>query len=247
MDKLTAIIVDDELHCQVTLTKQIEWTELPVEILACCSSVEEAKIAIAKCQPHVVFLDIEMPEKNGFDLLYELPEINFDVVFTTAYDEFAVEAFNTNAVAYLLKPILLDELKATLEKIKVQQESRFTQEKLVELYETMTRNSGMKKVPIPTSDGIEFVKAENIIRCQADGNYTYIYRVNDDPIFISKTLKQLEELLKEYQFIRPHNSHLINLQYIKSYQKGSGGSITMEDGTIVPVSRYRKDEIQSLL
>lgn len=247
MNKLKAIIVDDEKHCQITLSKLIEWTKEPVELISVCSSVEEAKEALSKGKPDIVFLDIEMPKKNGFDLLYELPTIDFDVVFTTAYDEFAIEAFNTNAVAYLLKPISQDELKSTILKIRNQIDKRFTQDKLVQLYQTLTTNSKLKKIPIPTSDGIEFVKPEDIVRCEADGNYTHIHIVNQNPIFISKTLKQIEELLKDHQFLRPHNSHLINLDFIKSYHKGSGGSIKLEDGTVIPVSRYRKENIQELL
>ena len=247
MSKLKAIIVDDEKHCQITLSKLIEWTEEPVEVIAICDSVAEAKVAIQKCKPDILFLDIEMPIKNGFDLLYELPEVDFDVIFTTAYDEFAVEAFNTSAFAYLLKPILQEQLKTTIQKLRKQQDSKFTQEKLIALYNKMTQGNQSRKIPIPTAEGIEFVHATEILRCQADGNYTNIYRKDGSTIFISKTLKQVEDMLTGHQFIRPHNSHLINLSYIKKYHRGSGGSITLEDGSVIPVSRNRKDEIQNLL
>ncbi len=243
-----AIIVDDEQHCQVTLKKILEWNCPGVEVIQTCSSVDEAGKYLSENTVDIVFLDIEMPGKNGFDLLYEMSSLDFDVVFTTAYDEFALEAFKTNAVAYLLKPIDKDELVAAVKKIEDLRSDRFTKEKLLDLYNLMTKsNREIHKVAIPTQEGIEFVRADDIIRCEAEGNYTHIHIKNEKTIFIAKTLKQVELLLKDFHFFRPHNSHLINLKYIKSYSKGAGGSLKMEDDSIVPVSRYRKEDLQNVL
>lgn len=245
---MKAIIVDDEKHCRITLEKLIEWEKLAIEIVEKCNSVESAKKAILEHKPVLVFLDIEMPEKNGFDLLYELEDINFDVIFTTAYDQFAIEAFKTNAVAYLLKPIDRSELKLAVQKVLDKRNEHFSQEKLLKLYALIkSEDKFFNKVAIPTSEGVEFVKVEAIIRCEAEGNYTRIFINDDKDLFVAKTLKQIEALLKEYHFLRPHNSHLVNMKYIKSYNKGSGGSLKLEDGSLVPVSRYRKEEINKLL
>lgn len=245
--KLRCIIVDDEKHCQQTLEKQLEWLGAEIKIEAKCFSVEEAKVAIKKYNPDLVFLDIEMPEKNGFDLLYESNDISFDVIFVTAYDEFAIQAFKTNAIAYLLKPVDRTELKEALEKLQNSKEKSITQEKLMDLYKQMNQGANKyNKVAFPTSEGIEFIDSDDIIRIEAEGNYVHIVLSNQKNLFIAKTLKQIEDLVSSHQFIRPHNSHLVNMHYVKSYQKGSGGSLTLEDGTMIPVSRYRKEAISKL-
>jgi len=190
-----------------------------------------------------IFLDIEMPRKNGFDLINELENIDFHIIFTTAYDEFALEAFKVNAAAYLLKPVTEIELTKIVNKIIAQPTSTFDQNKLIEIYNMLKSNNSIEKVAIPTQEGMEFVDPKNIIRCKAEGNYTKIHLISNESIFISKTLKQIAELINKSYFIRPHASHLVNVHFIKKYLKGVGGQLVLEDGTIIPVSRHRKSDL----
>ena len=246
MDKLKAIIVDDESHCRVTLQKLIDWHCPSVEIINGCGSADEAKKSIISHKPDLVFLDIAMPIKNGFDLLNELDNIDFDVIFTTAFDEFAIEAFKVHAAAYLLKPIDKNELIDAIHNLsKKRQESNLSEAQITAIFKVLSeQNSDFQRIAIPTSEGIEFVDPKHIIRCVAEGNYTRIQVKDNKDIFISKTLKQVEKLINNPSFIRPHNSHLVNMLFVKKYVKGVGGQLIMDDDTAIPVSRYRKESLK---
>lgn len=247
MKKLKVIIIDDEEAARITLVKLLEWNDPDVEVIALCANADEGKIAIKNLHPDIVFLDIEMPVKNGFDLLKELPNIDFEVIFVTAYDQFAIEAFKQHAIAYLLKPVDEDELKVSLERARKQMSTTLNEETLTKLFESLQKQQpAFNKIAIPTLDGLELIKVENIIRCSSDGNYTYIYHGKREPLLVSKTLKQIEEQLRGFsQFIRVHHSHVVNLFFVKRYRKGKGGSLVLEDDTIIPVSRSRKDTLLS--
>jgi two-component system LytT family response regulator len=247
MKSLKAIIIDDEEAARITLSKLLEWNAPDVNIVALCSNVDDAIHCIHKHQPDLIFLDIEMPVKNGFDLLQEIGTINFEVVFVTAYDQFAVEAFKRHALAYLLKPVDEDELKIVIDRAKKHITSPLNEETLSKLFESLQiQQPTFNKIAIPTIEGLELIKVDQIVRCSSDGNYTYIHLSVADPILVSKTLKQIEEQLQQYnQFVRVHHSHLVNLFFVKRYQKGKGGSLVMEDNSIVPVSRSRKDQLLS--
>ena len=247
MKSLKAIIIDDEEAARITLSKLLEWNAPDVNIVELCSNVDDAIRCIHKHQPDLIFLDIEMPVKNGFDLLQEMGKIDFEVVFVTAYDQFAVEAFKSHALAYLLKPVDEDELKIVIDRAKRHISSPLNEETLTKLFETLQiQQPAFNKIAIPTIEGLELIKVDQIVRCSSDGNYTHIHLSNAGPLLVSKTLKQVEEQLNSFsQFIRVHHSHLVNLFFVKRYQKGKGGNLVMEDNTIVPVSRSRKDELLS--
>lgn len=247
--KFKSIIVDDEKHCRVTLLKSIEWYCPEIEIIGEFSDVDSAILFLQKHKIDLLFLDIEMPEKNGFDLLYALEKIDFAIIFVTAYDEFAFDAFKVNASSYLLKPVDKDELREAIDKLNHSKNEGLQQEFIIELYEMMKKkDTNFNKVAIPTQESIEFVNLSSIIRCEANGNYTHIYIKNCSPLFVAKTLKQIEEILSDSKmFFRPHNSHIVSLQFLKSYKKGSGGSLEMEDGAIIPVSRSRKEALNQLI
>lgn len=249
MKKLKTIIIDDEEAARITLAKLLEWNAPEVEILDQCANVDDGIKAIQTHRPDLIFLDIEMPVKNGFDLLQEYGDIDFEVVFVTAYDQFAVEAFKRHALAYLLKPVDEDELKIVVDRAKRQLSTPLNENTLTKLFESLQLNQpGFNKIAIPTLEGLELIKIDHITRCSSDGNYTNIFLSNDDSLLVSKTLKQIEEQLQAYrQFVRVHHSHLVNLLFVKRYQKGKGGSLVMEDGAIVPVSRARKDMLLSHL
>lgn len=241
---LRAVIIDDERHCRETLCKLLEWADPTVSVLQSFGDPKRAIEFLNSEKVDIVFLDIEMPEINGFELLTKLKEINFDIVFTTAYDEFALKAFEVQALAYLLKPIGEEELTKVILLIKSKSPTRLDQDKILSLFENLKQSSSIKKVAFPTSEGLEFIRKENIIRCASDGNYTRVFIKGQNPLLISKTLKVVNELIDdEEQFVRPHASHLINLDYVAKYIKGSGGQLIMDDGFVVPVSKLKKSKL----
>ena len=245
---LSAIIIDDEIHCRKTLDQQLKWTCPEVTVVSSCNGSKEGIEAIKKFQPDLVFLDIEMPEMNGFELLETLGTINFETIFTTAYDAYAVRAFNESAVAYLLKPIVEEDLRSAIDKVISKRGKDKTLDELLTLFRQLEKNGTTDKIAFPTIEGLEFVSRKNIIRCEADSNYTKIFIQGQRALLISKTLKDVSALINRPNiFLRPHASHLININYIKKYLKGVGGQIIMDDGTVIPVSKGRKDDfIQAL-
>jgi len=242
---INAIIVDDEEHCVSRLTGLLEQhCGSSVRILDSFNTVEHAVAGSIRLQPDLVFLDMQIHNKTGFDLLREINEVNFDVIFTTAYEKYAVQAFKFSAVDYLLKPIDADELKNAVERMQVRISKLETAKKIDMLFNNMKAvNSGSKRIGINTVSGTTYVSVGDIIRCESDINYTTIYLKENKKMVVAKTLKEFDELLSEYNFFRIHNSHLINLTLVKQYHKGKGGYVTMIDGTDVDVSTRRKDEL----
>ncbi|HWJ26216.1 MAG TPA: LytTR family DNA-binding domain-containing protein [Flavisolibacter sp.] len=241
---IRAIIVDDELHCINRLKELLD--DQPSErvaVLGYFQTVEEGLKGIRALQPDLLFLDIRIGEQSGFDLLKEVGNHSFEVIFTTAYDRFAVQAFKFSALDYLLKPVDREDLQHALEKMKSRSSTSELKQKLEAVFENMKLSSkGMKKISIPTINGLVMVPLGDIVRCQSEINYTIIYLQDKQKLVVAKTLKEYEELLADYDFFRVHNSHLINLAYIKSYQKGKGGMIRLTDGTEIEVSLRRKEE-----
>ena len=241
---IKVLIIDDEQHCIDRLTHLlIPSYEKLVEIIGSARSVEEGVKAITLLKPDLVFLDVQIHEKTGFDLLRALPEINFAIIFTTAYEKFAIQAIKFSAIDYLLKPIDEDDLNIALLKLINDTSKKITSEKIDTLLQNTQKNTGIpKKIIVPTISGFEFLDIANIIRCKSDINYTTIYLKDKQKLVVAKTLKEFEELLTDHSFFRIHNSHLINLAFIKSYNKGKGGSVILTDGTEIEVSSRRKDD-----
>lgn len=239
---MKAIIIDDEKHCSESLQLLLNKYAPDVEVLAETNDPFKGLGLITAHQPEVVFLDIEMPHLSGFELLAKLDKINFELIFTTAYDEFALRAFKVNALDYLLKPIDQNDLMHALEKVreKIGKEAlNFSANAL--LNELSPKRVAETKIGLPTMEGIEFVNANDIIRCESDSNYTYIY-MQDKKLTICKTLKEIQSILSGLNFFRVHNSHLINLNKIKRYQRGAGGVVIMDNDEHVQVSRSKKAE-----
>jgi two-component system LytT family response regulator len=240
-----SVLVDDERHCLETLAWQLEKFCPHVSIVAQCESGEQALEVLSGKTVDLVFLDIEMPRMNGFELLQRVGHVTFDVIFTTAYDMFAVKAFKFSALDYLLKPIDKDELVQAVSKVKGRQP--IMPEQLDILFQTLYgRKPTSPKVALPTMSGLEFVTAEEIIHCQSEGNYTHIYLQDKSHYLICRTLKETEELLSGHNFFRVHHSHLINPNHIRKYIKGDGGYVIMSDNTSISVSRSRKEELLRL-
>lgn len=244
----SCIIVDDEKDQQQLLAGMLGENFPEYNIAGICSGVEEGLKEIQRHKPQLVFLDVLMPPKTGFDLLNGLKEINFETIFTTSYEEYAIKAFKVSAVDYLLKPFGTEELKNALVKF----EERFVLKNSLQHIQTLLHNihnniSEKTKIALPTMQGFIFVEVGNIIRCEADNVYTTFYFADKSKAVVSKAMSDCEELLGEFNFFRTHTSHLINMRCVKEYIKGDGGYVKMTDGSTADVSRRKKDEFLSLL
>ncbi len=244
MNKLKAVIVEDEEASRITLNNYLSKYCPAIEILEMADSVQSGLKAIKKHNPDVVFLDIEMPYGNAFDLLESLDEIEFEIIFVTAYRDYAIKALNLSAAYYILKPIDIDELVSAVDKIverKKEGDSNFHTKILMDNIKSNTIQH--KKIVLPQMDGFEVVNIADIIRAEANDNYTNFHLTNGKTFLVSKTLKHFDDLLCEFDFIRTHKSHLVNLQYITKYIKGKGGQVRMIDDSYVDVSSTRKKEL----
>lgn len=238
---IKAIIVDDEQHCINALLKLVEPISNTIKISDTFNSVDEALLKVQEISPDLVFLDVQINDKTGFDFLKELETIPFEVIFTTAHEKYAVQAFKFSAVDYLLKPIDEDDFTQAISKLNLKIEAKDFSKKVKSLLSNVTKNDGQKRITIPTSEGLEFLDVADIIRCESDVNYTTIYTNDKRSLVVSKTLKWFETLLQNAGFFRIHNSHLINLSYIKKYTKGKGGYVTLSDNSNIEVSTRKKE------
>lgn len=235
-----SIIVDDELKSRKSL--QILLTDFceDVEVAALCQNVADGIEAIKKHNPDVVFLDIQMQRETGFDLLTKINEITFDVIFTTAYSEYAIKAFQFSALDYLLKPIDIQDLNRAIEKVEKRSKSDITK-KLNHLLENLnSRQNEIKKIALPTNDGLVFIKIEDIIYLEATSNYTIFHTIDKHNHMVSRTLKEYDTMLSDYNFYRIHKTHLINLNYIKKYVRGDGGYVILNNDVSLDVSKRKK-------
>jgi two-component system LytT family response regulator len=239
MQKLRSIIVDDESSGRSSLHKLILLNCPTVEVVSLASSANEAYPAIVEHKPNLVFLDIEMPTENGFQLLSRFTKIDFHVIFVTAYDKYAIQAIKLNALDYLLKPVRMEELISAVTKAtnNINANNNELLANFLRNYKTKTN-----KLAIPIREGFSYIDVKEIVRCEADANYTVILLTSGAKVISSKTIGEYEETLRDLDFIRVHKSHMINASHVKSYLKGEGGTITMSDGFEVPVSRRKRDE-----
>ncbi len=241
---ITAIIIDDEQHCINNLESLLaEYCSDAVELKGSFQSVKEGIHAIELLQPELVFLDVRIKAQTGFDLLKQLPGINFEIIFTTAHDKYAVQAFRFSAIDYLLKPVNANELVTAVDKLKNKFSKADVNEKFNALFHNLNAiKNTSKKICLPVLTGFVFVTVDDIIRCESSINYTTIFTIDKKKLLVSRTLKEIEKLLIDCNFFRVHHSHLINLNRIKNYNKGRGGFAIMEDGSDVEVSTRKKDD-----
>ncbi len=249
-NELKTIIVEDESRGRNAL-RALLLSNSSIKFIGEASNVDEAKVLIETNEPDLVLLDIEMPYKNGFDLLAELPNRKFDVIFTTAYDTYAIKAIKFSAMDYLLKPIDPEELILAIEKTieKRSKNDYKPQNQINNLLENLrTINLQNLKLSLPTSDGSLFLSIDEIIRFESDASYTRFFILNEQkPILVSKTLKDYDDILQDYGFCRVHHSRVINLKHIKKYIKGEGGIAVMIDGSEVEISRRKKESFLKML
>ena len=243
---MNAVIVDDEKHCRDVLGLLLQKHCPAINLVASCPDGPSAIEAIEMHHPDVVFLDIEMPGMSGFDVLETCRFTNFEVIFTTAYNEYAIKAIRHNALDYILKPIDKDELIQAVSRMQnvepVNQASRVDN-----FLEYLARQKMGDRIALPTSDGLQILQSEEIWYCESEGGYTRFYLTNGKISLISKTLKEVEDVLEVKGFCRVHHSYLINLRYVQKYVRGDGGEVIMANGKNIPVSRNKKQEFLNFL
>jgi len=242
MSEYHTIIVDDEEHSQKLLTSYVERYCTELQIIGKAKDVSEAFEKITKLMPKLVFLDIALVENTAFDLLRKFDSIDFEIIFITAYDSYAINAIKFSAVDYLLKPINIEHLTMAVKKACKRIDEKSTQDYFKFFSENLKAKELLAKIALPTSKGYVFVKTNEIIRCQASGSYTEFFFLRRKPILVSKGLKEYDELLAGDAFIRVHNSHLINMDHVAEYHKGKASYILMADKSSVEVSVRKREE-----
>ncbi len=240
----SCLIIDDENRSIETLSKIIlTYCENQLEILGIANNIEEAYPLILSKKPDIVFLDIEMPFGSGFDLLERFDSINFQVIFTTGFDQYAITAIKFSALDYLLKPINIQEVKDAVEKaIKNIASNDITNNFKILLESLKMPKNTSNKIPLPVLNGLELVQIDQIVYCEADEDYTHVFLKDGTKKVVTKSIKDFEEHLTSYGFFRIHHSFLVNKTYIKKYTKGEGGTVMTELDVEIPVSRRRKVE-----
>lgn len=243
---IRAIIIDDEEKARSTLSSFVQSFCEGVEIVASCSNVPDGVIAIHAHKPELVFLDVEMPEYSGFDLLDFFSEIQFEIIFVTAYSEYAIRAFEVSAIDYLLKPIDIDHLVKAVEKVKAQTDQNSLQERF-ELLKQIHRSEEVRKIALPMAEGLQFVEIARVVMIEADGAYSNVVLEDGSRILVSKSLKFFEDRLVNRKIIfRAHRSYLINLNHLKTYHRGDS-TFTMDNGLTISISRHKKQSFEALL
>ncbi len=243
---MRAIIIDDEKKGREILKSLIETYCKEVEIIVQACNAEEGYELIQKHEPDVVFLDVEMPSGDGFSLLERFDEITFQIVFTTAFDDYAIKAIKFHALDYLLKPIDIDELRVAVENVKkALQEERGTNNRYMEMLQSRKENTG--KLALPIKDGIVYLSISEIIRVESDGAYSIFYTDCGKKHLSSKNLGEYEDILPGFGFFRVHRSHIVNVKKVKKFIRSDGNFIEMEDGSRVEIARRKKDEFLEMM
>ena len=238
---ITATIVDDEPYSCESLVTLLERYCPDVKVLDICYSASNALKSIKDKAPQILFLDIQMPNMNGFELLEKLPAINFELIFTTSYDQYAIKAIQFSALDYLLKPIDREDLQRAVQKAIKRMKYPLPQQIEVLLQKLNHPSVPVNKIAIPTMEGLHMILVESIVSCASDSNYTILFLKNNQKIIASRTLKEIEEMLDDYSFARVHHSYLVNLNEVEKYIKGEGGYLLMSNGSTIDVSRSRKE------
>lgn len=245
-----SLIIDDVERARQSLRADIEDYCPSIEIVGEADGVQTGIEAIERLKPDLVFLDIQMDDGTGFDLLEKIGKIDFKIIFTTALNEYAIKAFKFSAVDYLLKPIDPDELQAAVSKLKSGKTEAPNQPNPYDLLmENLKKiqNTSVKKIALNTQEKVHIVAIDEVLRCESNSNYTLFHLTEKRNILVTKTLKEFEELFSDYNFVRVHHSHLINLDFLKEFVKIDGGYAIMSDGTEVPVSTRKKDALMKKL
>ena len=244
---IRSIIIDDEQHCVRSLLSDLQQHCPSIEVLGSCYSAKEGIMAIKKLNPDLVFLDVEMPWMNGFEMLEVLGEINFSIIFTTAHDEFAAKAFRISAVDYLLKPIDANDLKAAVQKVEKKMDEGSSVQHISNLLRNIRQPISEQKIALPQREGYEFVDVSSILYCHAEGAYTKVFITDRKTMLISRTLGDVEELLPPEMFQRIHHSTLVNVTYISQFLRTDGGNVVLKNGEKISVSKAKMEMLMARL
>ncbi|WP_028526008.1 LytR/AlgR family response regulator transcription factor [Runella limosa] len=246
---MKAILIDDEPHNLSNLRSLLATYCPSVEVCAVALNAEEGKKALSKHQPDLLFLDIQMPEQDGFELLRSLAECDFEVIFVTAYDQYAIQAMRFSAVDYLLKPVAISELQNAVERATKQRALKVQNQQIGHLMRWLKAQSQQEELQIALSSWQEtrFVKTSEIIRCESSNNYTTFFLTDGSALVVSKPIYEYDDLLSSHGFLRCHQSHLVNKTFIKSWKKDVGDVLLLTNGAQVPISRGKKDAIKKAL
>lgn len=245
---MKAILIDDEISNLENLRTLLEKHCPQLTIVATAQNVSDAVDSIEKYSPDLIFLDIQMGEQTGFDVLKKLPIRNFEVIFVTAYDQYGIKAVKFAALDYLLKPIDIEELMQAVNKAEQKLAEQTQTAQLDFLLQHLKKpETSLSKIALPLQSEIRYVALSEIIRCQADNTYTFFFLTNDEKILVSKSLKEYADLLCPSGFLRTHQSHLVNPKYVKSWLKEDGGMLHLTSGEKIPISKPNKDRVKQAL
>ena len=238
---LKAVLIDDDESNLSSLSEKLGKHCPHIEIIARCDNAQDGIKAIDGLHPDVVFLDIEMPIMNGFVMLQQLTYKNFELIFVTAYDHYAIKAIRYSALDYLVKPVEVEELKAAVLKANTNRNNRSAASQVDFLLEHLKKKQP-RRITIPTAEGLQFINLEDIVYLEANNNYTYIYLSTQKKFLVSSTLKDFEDILPAVSFLRIHHSNIINKSFVERYIRGDGGQVVMRNGIVLDVSKRKKSE-----
>ena len=240
---IRTVIIEDEENASVILTNTISEYFPNIEVVAICKNNAEAKTAIENLKPDLVLSDVELKQESVFIMLQQLTAIDFEIIFITGYDRYAIQAIKFSALDYLLKPFSKTDLANAIQHYEQKQNKKQSTQQFEALFHNLKNfQKDSKKIALPTANGLSVFPLNDIIYCEAEINYTHFFLTSKNKILGTKTLKEYEEMLDDYDFIRVHKSHLINLHHVKNYTRGEGGTVTMSNGAVVEVSRRKKEE-----
>jgi two-component system LytT family response regulator len=247
--QVNAVVVDDEQHNIDNLVYLLQENCPEINVVATALNAAEGSKMIQQHQPELLFLDIQMPGKNGFELLASLTHYSYEIIFVTAYDQYGIQAIKFSAIDYLLKPINVEELKTAVQKVVQKTAGKKQNRQLENLLQFLQQSQQRQehRIALPTFKETRFIKTDQIIRCESSNNYTTFYFEDGEKLLVSKPIFEYDELLEPYGFIRCHQSHLVNRKYIKSWVKEDGGYLLLEDNTQLPVSRSKKEKVLQLI
>lgn len=238
---ISAVIIDDESKARTTLKELLKSVCTDIQVIGEADGVASGLQLLEQTQPDVVFIDIQMNDGTGFDLLDKLPQLDCHIVFATAYEEFAIKAFRYHAMNYLTKPIDPDDLLEVCQKVKANKSDKLTKQNLDRLMQSM-QHKKIENITLSTNEGLIFLRLKDIIHLQSDGNYTYFHTKEDGRVMVSRILREFDNLLPEDLFFRTHQSHIVNIQEVRKFLREDGGYALMSDGAKVPVSRRKKED-----
>lgn len=244
---IKAIIIDDEQNCIDSLLFDVQRHCQEVNVLETCTTPKQGILSIKKLKPDLVFLDVQMPWMSGFEMLELIDEINFAIIFTTAFDQFAAKAFRISAIDYLLKPIDTNDLKEAIKKASEKIQQKSGTDNIANLLQNIKKSEVNQRIAVPGREGYEFIEAGKIIYAKAEGSYTHVFLNDKRKLIISKTLSDIEELLPTEHFQRIHHSTLVNLSHVTHLFKTDGGFVVLDNGEKLVVSKSKKDSLMERL